>query len=379
MNMRVLFIDDDDNLLDAFQRQLRGRFEVDTAQGGQEGLDRVESAGPYAVVVSDLRMPGLDGIAVLSRVREMAPDTVRIMLTGHADLVAATAAVNEGNIFRLLTKPCQDAELKSALAAGLEQYRLVMAERELLEKTLRGAVDVLAQVLSLANPKAFGRSARIKSLVVETGRRLNYPRPWELETATLLSQVGYLILPDDVLVKLSAGDRLEATEADVFSLHPKLAFDLLSAIPRLEGVAEMVAYQEKRFDGKGVPPDSRQGQDIPLGSRILKVALDYDSLRTWGQVPELCLEKMRQRAGWYDPEVLEAFVLTVTRESGGRTAALDVAELKPRMIVAQDVRNDLGRVVVQKGTELTGPLVTHLRAFSKTGAIPTEVQVIVRP
>ncbi|MBU1741142.1 MAG: response regulator, partial [Proteobacteria bacterium] len=190
MNTRVLFIDDDDNLLAAFQRQLRGRFEVDTALGGQEGLRRVQFSGPYAVVVSDLRMPGLDGIEVLRRVRDMAPDTVRIMLTGHADLAAATAAVNEGNIFRLMTKPCQDTELRSALAAGLEQYRLVMAERELLEKTLRGAVAVLAQVLSLANPKAFGRSARIKHLVVETGQQLNYPQPWELETATLLSQIG---------------------------------------------------------------------------------------------------------------------------------------------------------------------------------------------
>ncbi len=377
MNQRVLFIDDDDNLLAAFQRQLRGQFEVDTALGGEEGLSRVQTAGPYAVVVSDLRMPGLDGIEVLRRVRETAPDTVRMMLTGHADLAAATAAVNEGNIFRLLTKPCQDSDLRSALGAGLEQYRLVTAERELLEQTLRGAVAVLAQVLSLTNPKAFGRSARIKHLVMETGRRLNYPRPWELETATLLSQVGYLILPDHVLAKLSSGQGLEPHETMIFARHPRLGFDLLSTIPRLEGMAEIVAYQEKRFNGGGVPEDDRQGQDIPWGARILKVALDFDALQAWGQTPVLCLEKMRQRPGWYDPAVFEAFAQVVGQESGGRIESLDVADLRPRMIMAEDVRNDLGRVVVQKGTELTGPLVTHLRAFAETGAIPTGVRVIV--
>jgi len=156
-----------------------------------------------------------------------------------------------------------------------------------------------------------------------------------------------------------------------------LGFDLLSTIPRLEGVAEIVAYQEKRFNGGGVPEDDRQGRDIPWGARILKVALDFDALQAWGQTPVLCLEKMRQRPGWYDPAVFEAFAQVVGQESGGRIESLDVADLRPRMIMAEDVRNDLGRVVVQKGTELTGPLVTHLRAFAETGVIPTGIRVIV--
>jgi response regulator RpfG family c-di-GMP phosphodiesterase len=376
MGDRVLFIDDDENLLASFQRHFRGRFEVHTAPGGKEGLEVMESSGPFAVVVADLRMPGLDGIQVLTRVRERSPDTVRIMLTGNADLPAAVAAVNEGSIFRLLTKPCQAADLVGAIEAGLEQYRLKRAERELLEETLKGAVAVLTQILSLAYPRAFGRSARIRHLVVETGRKLGYPRPWELETATMLSQVGNLILPDYILAKLASGQRLESNEAQLYARHPKLAFDLLSTIPRLEGVAEIVAYQEKRFNGGGVPDDDRRGQDIPLGARILKVALDFDAQQAWEQSPVLSLEGLHRRSEWYDPEVVRAFEEVVRHQSGEEIVTVPIEDLTPHLVLAEDVRNSQGRVVAQRGVELTGPLVTQLKAFAAAGQAPDRVAVI---
>ena len=137
MSDKVLFVDDDANILNAYTRQLRKQFRIETAQGGEQGLAAVTDQGPYAVIISDLRMPGMDGIQFLSRVREIAPDSVRMMLTGHADLEVTTEAVNEGNIFRFLTKPCNSEVLAKAIAAGIEQYRLVIAERELLEKTLK--------------------------------------------------------------------------------------------------------------------------------------------------------------------------------------------------------------------------------------------------
>ncbi len=136
MNNRVMFVDDDANILDAFKRQLRGQFRIETAQGGDEALAAVTNQGPYAVIVSDLRMPSMDGIQFLSRVREISPDSVRMMLTAYGDLQTAIDAVNEGNIFQFLTKPCKPDALAMAVAAGIEQYRLVTTEKELLEKTL---------------------------------------------------------------------------------------------------------------------------------------------------------------------------------------------------------------------------------------------------
>ena len=120
---RILIVDDDSLILDALKRQLRSRFDLTTATEGKEAIRLVMSQGPYAVVVSDLRMPGMDGVTLLYLIRQAAPDTVRVLLTGKADLEAATLAINEGNIFRLLNKPCPTGMLLRALEAAVEQYR----------------------------------------------------------------------------------------------------------------------------------------------------------------------------------------------------------------------------------------------------------------
>jgi len=122
MSNKILFVDDNSNILDAYRRQLKRQFHVDTARGGEEGLNAIANNGPYAVIVSDLRMPGMDGNQFLSRVKDMAPESVRIMLTGFADLKTAMDAINRGNIFRLLTKPCAKEVLADALSEGIEQY-----------------------------------------------------------------------------------------------------------------------------------------------------------------------------------------------------------------------------------------------------------------
>jgi signal transduction histidine kinase len=142
---KILFVDDDSNLLASYQRQLRGQYTVDTSSNGQEGLESIFHRGPYAIVISDYRMPGMDGVTFLSRVREASPDTVRMLLTQYADLQTAIEAVNKGNIFRLLTKPCPPDALANALAAGFNQYRLVIAERERVEKEKASLEEQLHQ------------------------------------------------------------------------------------------------------------------------------------------------------------------------------------------------------------------------------------------
>ena len=143
MKEKVLFVDDDPNILEAYTRNLRKFYEIDTALKGDEGLARLNGKEPYLVVVSDLRMPGMNGVEFLSKVKEKTPDTIRMMLTGNADLEAAIESVNKGNIFRFLVKPCSVEILKGALNDGIRQYNLVNAERELLEKTLLGSVKML--------------------------------------------------------------------------------------------------------------------------------------------------------------------------------------------------------------------------------------------
>ena len=173
MTDKILFVDDDTNLLAAFRRQLRKQFHLETASGGREGLKLVEKNGPYSVIVSDFRMPNMDGIEFLSRVREIAPDTVRIMLTGNADLQAAIHAVNEGNIFRFLTKPCSADILGESLATGIAHYQHVMKEREYNQKTrysMAQAMEVQQNLIPKADPEIDGLDTAGKSIYCdETG------------------------------------------------------------------------------------------------------------------------------------------------------------------------------------------------------------------
>src|ERR1039457_6968397 len=175
MNEKILFIDDDANLLAAVERNLRQKFNLVTASGGEAGLAKMANDGPFAVVVADMQMPGMNGVQLLTEAQKRYPETVRLMLTGNADQRTAVEAVNTGHVFQFLTKPCPMETLSLALHAGLKQYRLITAERELLEKTLNGCIKVLADVLSLTDPLSFGRGetlrhymrAYVKSLTIE--------------------------------------------------------------------------------------------------------------------------------------------------------------------------------------------------------------------
>ena len=137
-------------------------------------------------------------------------------------------------------------------------------------------------LLSLVSPTAFSRASRVRGLVRQMAEALGEEEMWMVEIAAMLSQVGCVAIPEETLARLYRGEQLSRNEAEEFAAHPLVGRDLLKNIPRLEGVAEIIGYQEKRFDGTGTPPDARRGKSIPLGSRILKVALDFDALVSTG-------------------------------------------------------------------------------------------------
>ena len=378
MEQKILFVDDDANILAAFRRHLRKRFHFDTALGPEEGLKAVVEKGPYAVVVSDLRMPKMDGIEFLSHVKEIAPDTVRMMLTGHADLHNTIEAVNEGNIFRFLTKPCPVDHLSKALQAGIEQYRLIRAEKELLDNTLKGSIKVLTDLLAIANPEAFGRASRIKRWVKDIANYMGIEHTWQFETAALLSHIGFVTIPEETLRKIYDGEDLSGEEIQLFDMHPFIASDLIKNIPRMEGVAEIIAFQEKRFDGSGLPPDKPGGENIPLGARILKVALDFDSLQASGKQENEAFSELKKRNGWYDPNVLKALEMALGIETKYELRAVKVRELRSGMIFAQDVRALKGRLLVAKGQEVTPALCERLKNVAQITPVYEPIKVLIR-
>jgi len=381
MSKRILFVDDEMNILEGYQRQFRKIFEAHMADSGEKGLQSIRENGPYAVVVSDFRMPGMNGTEFLAQVREVAPDTVRIMLTGFAEIQAVIEAINQGNIFRFLTKPCTTEVMVKALTDGLKQYQLIMAERELLEKTLKGTIQVLTEVLSLVNPEAFGRASRITRYVREIAEQLGQTDSadrWVLETAAMLSQIGCILLPEEAIKKLYQGTPFTPEEFQIFQMHPGIAHDLLVQVPRLESVAEVVLYQEKRFDGSGIPLDNRQGEAIPLGARILKAVLDFDILTTRGETRGKALLQLRSESGLYDPLVLSSFEKVLGTEAKFDRQALSVAELKEKMILDEDIWSlDGTKKILSQGYELTPTILEHLRKFQNLFGVQEPIKVMV--
>lgn len=377
MAEKILLVDDDLNILAALQRQLRKQFIIETAPGGVEGLESIRNHGPFAVIVSDLRMPQMDGIEFLSQVRALAPDTVRMMLTGNADLHAAVEAVNQGHIFRFLTKPCAPEVLTAALNAGAAQYRLITAERELLEKTLRGTIKMLGEMLALLNPEAFGRASRITRYVKEVALYMKAADVWQLETAAAISQIGCIMLPEDALKKLYRGHPLSPEESQLFNMHPFVASDLLNNIPRMQEIAEIVSYQEKHFDGSGIPHDVRCGREIPLGARILKAVLDFDTMAAGKTEKSQIAGNLRARSGVHDPRVLAALEAVIATEEGFESRLVTTAQLEDGMILAQDVVTVDGRLLIVRGYQVNKTMRERLRGFAIKPGVKEPIQVRV--
>lgn len=381
MSLRILCVDDEANVLSAYQRNLRKQFLLDTALSGAEALRLIKNHGPYAVIVADMRMPEMDGVQLLTEVRRLAPDTTRIMLTGNADQRTAVEAVNQGQIFRFLTKPCAPEALTSALSAGLEQYRLVTAERDLLEKTLNGSVRLLTDVLSLVDPVSFGRGQILKENILTFARHLNVSQTWDLEMGAMLAQIGCVTLPPVVLTKWRSGFPLTGAEKDLIARLPEFGSRLLGNIPRLEPVARMVLYQHKNFDGTGLPHDGVAGQDIPIGARILKVLADLGDLEAAGKPKHTALQEMGRRPGCYDPAVIQAasasFDIYVPDASSPATQDLAVAvkDLHPGYLILSDVMSMDDILIVKAGTAISLPLLERLRNFASMAGVREPVTV----
>jgi CheY-like chemotaxis protein len=374
MSDKVLFVDDEPAFLQGYQIMLRSEFEVETAVGGEQGLAAVRDRGPFAVVVSDMRMPGMNGAEFLARVRQTAPDTVRMMLTAHTDINTAMDAVNQGNIFRFLAKPCEREVLAKAIAGGLVQYRLVTAEKELLEKTLLGSIKVLTEVLSAVSPEAFGRSVRITGCVHHLAARFHLPSPWVFEAAAMLSQLGCIALDPEMIQAAYAGTHLSPEDQAQFAAHPQVARELLAHIPRLEPVAWMIGQQLTKEIPQQAPPVPALPMDVlVLGAKMLKLAVTFDNLKMRGLSHEDTINQLRHTSAGFEPELVDALADMKAEKTKMELRKVPISTLTTGMILQQDVRTRFGLLVVAKGQEVSHPLLARLQNFSRARLIDHEI------
>lgn len=380
MTDKILLVDDDIHLLDGLHRSLRRQFNIDTAVGGSEALNKIATGGPFALVVSDMQMPGMSGLELLRRVQVEAPEAVRLMLTGNADQKTAVDAVNDGRVFRFLTKPCPATTLAPVLEAGLEQFRLARIERDLLQNTLGGALKVLTEILSMTDPATFERGQRLRGACQPFADSVGLPISWETEISAMLLSIGRVTVPPSVLEKVRRNSPLDIAESQLLRQVPELGAQLLEKIPRLENVVAIVRYQEKHFDGSGFPDRGWSGPDIPSGARLLKLLGDLLDLEDQGMARPLAWQKLRATTGIYDPEMLLAAGPWCQMAPAGGAAELPIEEvevdtLQPGSVLAQDVFTVEGLFLLAAETKLTAMLVAKLHNFRRLGTINRTLHV----
>jgi CheY-like chemotaxis protein len=356
----VLCVEDEPQILEGLKLHLQRHYTVHIATGGADALALLAENPNVAVILSDMRMPLMDGAKFLNAARTAAPEAVRMLLTGYTDMQSAIAAVNEGQIYRFISKPCPPDQLLSAFASALVQHKLIVAEKVLLQETLLGCVESLAKVLSLTKPSAFGRALRLRSKVHAAVTYLLCQDPWQIEAAAVLSQLGAVTLTDETLMKLNEGDELDATERREIAGCIDISVEMLGNIPRLEPVLDILKYLTATLRG-GVSAGA-----IPAGGALLRIVLEWDALEARGMTQAQVFEQLSASKEGYDGDLL-AKLKGMVGASGAHSPVMakSVRDLAPGMVLAQDLVRRNGVVILPRGFEIDRGLLEHIYSFAE--------------
>ena len=356
----ILCVDDEPQVLEGLRLHLKQRYTVHLANSGAEGLEILRNHRNIAVILSDMRMPVMDGAKFLSAARTAAPEAVRMLLTGYTDMQSAIAAVNEGQIFRFISKPCPPDQLLAAFGAAVTQHQLIVAEKVLLQQTLLGCVESMVKVLSITKPMAFGRALRLRSKIRAVLQFLLWGDQWQIEAAAVLSQLGIVTLPEETLMKLHEGEELDDSDRREIAASIDTSTQMLENIPRLEPVLEILAALAGGI--RGAPAS---GRIVPPGALLLRIVLEWDALEAQGYTQSQALAKLRAADGAYDADLLDRLgaMLPV---SGTQKSAVETAprDLVAGMVLAEDLVRKNGVVILPRGFEIDRGLLDHIHTFA---------------
>jgi response regulator RpfG family c-di-GMP phosphodiesterase len=362
----ILIVDDDPTVLDTLEHLLGTEHRVLVAADGPAALALLEEHGAPVAVISDLKMPGMDGIELLGQIQQLYPETSRILHTAQADLTSALAAINASHVLHMLTKPASATTLRATVREAVHHHRLAVAEHELLDKTLRTSLDALFGCLQLASPQAFARAGRIRDLVDLICRQLELTNVWEIEVAAMASQLGAVTVPPSVLAKRDAGVVLPDDEQRMIDAIPRVAVRLLADIPRLDVVVDIV---------RGLYEDGVHARESAATARVrvavmvLRAAIAYEGFRGRGMATDRMLSVLTADAK-IDPEILAALgQVHGTATTDAAVTAYRIAELEVGMRIAEDVVGANGAILIGSGMQVTDMLVERLTNFQCKGQL----------
>ena len=413
----LLFVDDEVNVLSSLKRLFRPfGYRIFTAEGGAQGLE-IMARETIDIVVSDMRMPQMNGAEFLQKVKEQWPDTVRILLTGYAEISATIDAINKGHIYRYISKPWEDNDIVLAIKQALRQKQLERANQGLeeltrkqneelkdlnanLEQKVKARTEELRQTMGFLEvaheklKKGFITSIRVFSNLIEMregvmaghshrvaelsraiAQQMAMPEAevQDVFLAALLHDVGKIGLPDYLLEKpfanLTGEERLEVMK------HPAKGQTALMALEQLQGAAKLIRSHHEHFDGLGFP-DKLHGMEIPLGARIIALANEYDA----AQIGTLLNKRLKQsdavlyiqegKGRRYDPAVVDAFMKVMGASGAAQViqeSAIQIGQARPGMVLSRDLLSSHGELLLSKDFRLDASLIGQIRGFDQLG------------
>jgi len=417
INATVLFVDDEANVLSSLKRLFRPvGYRIFTAESGVQGLE-IMARETIDVVVSDMRMPEMNGAQFLQQVYEKWPETMRILLTGYAEIGATIDAINKGHIYRYISKPWEDNDILLAIKQALRQKQLEKENRGLeeltrkqneelkdlnanLEQKVKSRTEELRQTMAFLEvahdklKKGFITSIRVFSNLIEMregvmaghshrvaelsraiAQQMGMPdaEVQDIFLAALLHDVGKIGLPDFLLEKpftsLTNDERLEVIK------HPVKGQAALMALEQLQGASKLIRSHHEHFDGLGFP-DKLHGMEIPLGSRIIALANEYDA----AQIGTLLNKRLKQsdavlfiqegKGRRYDPAVVDAFMKVMGSSAAAQAvqeSAISLSQAKSGMVLSRDLMSSRGELLLSKDYRLDASLISQIKGFDQLG------------
>ena len=418
----LLLVDDEENILNSLKRTLRKeQYRIITAQSGMEGLSVIDRE-KISLVLSDHRMPGMEGVEFLNEVRQKSPETIRMMLTGYADMQSVMNAINHGEVYRFITKPWDDEEIRFIVRDALRHYDLIdenkalqalthkqnielkdlnnnledkVAERtkevEVLYKNLeQNFFDFVRVFLSLLELKSQYLGSHCKRVAALSRRLADKAgllpdEKLDIELASLLEDIGTLGFPEKMLRKRES--ELDPTEKALIEQHPVIGQTSLQHIQKLLPVSLLIRHHHERYDGIGYPDNLRR-ERIPAGSRIIAIADFFDKLINPSDGGErysvdrayFVLEKEAGRR--FDPLLVGKFNETLHEFSHEEIEAdiceIDIDELKEGMLLASDVRTKRGLLLMASGEVIKPVHLDKINKFHKIDPVIAKISIKVK-
>lgn len=372
MTKKVLFVDDEQSLLNGIDRRLGLEFELELAISGPEALEKMQKDGPFAVVVTDMQMPEMNGVQFIQNARKFAPDTTYLMLTGNQDIATATQAVNDGKVFRFMNKPCETEDIKRAVEVGLRQYQLVTGEKELLHKTFSGAVGLLTEVLEISHPEIFSQVPMIEQIFDKLREASEVEAHWEYKLAARFGLLGLALLTEEERTRFQSLKPYEREANELLEKAASVAGRLVDKIPRLHSVAEIVMHQKDIDGNTGVISDKHRV--VRLGATFLRIAIKWNLLANVGIRGEAALAELRKELPNITPAI-EDTLLEIEASQDEVAIEVAIADLKEGMVLARDIMNAEGAILLRKGRLLSPTTIEklHICESENKGIRPIQI------